>query len=180
MLGTAESGGRIKAFVAPGLAHYTTSQVRELEALAKEAGAGRLSHIRYRGGGPVKNQSEEEILQSAGLRMPADWHHRLAERMGAGPGDLVILMAGPTARMNVWLNAMRNHMGEVLGLGDPDELAFAFITEFPLFEWNEDGGRWDSSHHPFTSPADGEEEMLDGEDLAAIKSKAYDLSLIHI
>ena len=100
-LSTAESGGRIKGFVAPGLAHYTTSQVRELEALAKEAGAGGLSHIRYRGGGPVKDQSEEEILQSAGLRMPANWHHRLAEQMGAGPGDLVILMAGTTARMNV-------------------------------------------------------------------------------
>ena len=174
-LSTAEAGGRIKGFVAPGLAHYTTSQVRELEALAKEAGAGGLSHIRYRGGGPVKDQSEEEIVQSAGLRMPADWHHRLTERMGAGPGDMVLLMAGTPTRMNVWLNAMRNHLGEVLGLGDPDELAFAFITEFPLFEWNEDGKRWDSSHHPFTSPADGQEGLLNEGDLGEIKSKAYDL-----
>ncbi len=174
-LSTIEAGDRIKGFVAPGLANYTTSQVRELEALAKEAGAGGLSHIRYRGSGPVKDQSEEEILQSAGLRMPADWHQRLAESMGAGPGDLVILMAGATARMNVWLNAMRNHLGEVLGLGDSDELAFAFITEFPLFEWNEDGGRWDSSHHPFTSPADGQEGLLDGDDPGSIGSKAYDL-----
>jgi aspartyl-tRNA synthetase len=107
--------------------------------------------------------------------MPAEWHHRLAEKMGAGPGDLVILMAGLEARMNVWLNAMRNHFGEVLGLGDPDELVFAFITDFPLFEWNEDLGRWDSSHHPFTSPAEGQEGMLDGGDLGAIISKAYDL-----
>jgi aspartyl-tRNA synthetase len=88
---------------------------------------------------------------------------------------MVLLMAGTTARMNVWLNAMRNHVGEVLGLSDPDELVFAFITEFPLFEWNEDGGRWDSSHHPFTSPAYGQEGLLDGGDPGAIKSKAYDL-----
>lgn len=174
-LSTAEAGGRIKGFVAPGLAHYTTSQVRELEALAKETGAGGLSHIRYRGGDAVKDQSEEEIVQSAGLRMPADWHQRLAERMGAGPGDMVLLMAGTPARMNVWLNALRNHVGQVLGLGDPDELTLAFITEFPLFEWNEDGKRWDSSHHPFTSPADGQEGLLDGSELGAIKSKAYDL-----
>ena len=77
--------------------------------------------------------------------------------------------------MNVWLNAMRNHVAELLELADPNELAFAFVTDFPLFEWNEDANRWDSSHHPFTSPADGEEGLLDGGDLGAIRSKAYDL-----
>lgn len=170
-----DSGGCIKGFVAPGLAAYTTSQVRELDAFAREAGAGGLAHIRYRGAGPVSEQNEEEILQSAGLRMPAEWHGRLAAKMGAGPSDMVLLMAGPSHRVNVWLNALRNHVAELLELADPDELAFAFVTDFPLFEWNEDGNRWDSSHHPFTSPADGEEGLLDGNDLGAIRSKAYDL-----
>ena len=174
-LSTIESDGCVKGFVAPGLAAYTTSQVRELDAFAREAGAGGLAHIRYRGSAPVGEQGEEEILQSAGLRMPPEWHARLADRMGAGPGDLVLLMAGPIARANVWLNAMRNHVGELLELADPEELAFAFVTDFPLFEWNEDASRWDSSHHPFTSPADGEEGLLDGDDLGAIRSKAYDL-----
>lgn len=170
-----DSGGCIKGFVAPGLAAYTTSQVRELDAFAREAGAGGLAHIRYRGADPVSEQNEEEILQSAGLRMPAEWHGRLAAKMGAGPSDMVLLMAGPAVRVNVWLNAMRNHIAELLELADPDELAFAFVTDFPLFEWNEDASRWDSSHHPFTSPADGEEGLLDGNDLGAIRSKAYDL-----
>jgi len=170
-----DSGGCIKGFVAPGLAAYTTSQVRELDAFAREAGAGGLAHIRYRGTGPVAEQNEEEVLQSSGLRMPAEWHGRLAAKMGAGPGDMVLLMAGPSHRANVWLNAMRNHIAELLELADPNELAFAFVTDFPLFEWNEDANRWDSSHHPFTSPADGEEGLLDGGDLGAIRSKAYDL-----
>jgi len=174
-LSTVEGGGRIKGFVVPGQAQLTTSQVRELEATAKEAGAGGLSHIRYRGNGPVGQQTEEEILQSSGLRMPADWHQRLADRMGAGPGDLVLLMAGRQPRLNSWLAVMRTHVGGLLGLADAEELVFAFVTQFPLFEWNEDGERWDSSHHPFTSPADGQEEALDGGDLGAIKSKAYDL-----
>ena len=174
-LSTIEAGGCIKGFVAPGLASYTTSQVRGLDEFARESGAGGLAHIRYRGSGPVAEQTEEEILQSSGLRMPAEWHGRLASAMGAGPGDLILLMAGPAARVNVWLNAMRNHVAELLELADPDELAFAFVTDFPLFEWNEDAGRWDSSHHPFTSPADGEESLLDGDDLGAIRSKAYDL-----
>ena len=170
-----DSGGCIKGFVAPGLAGYTTSQVRELDAFAREAGAGGLAHIRYRGSAPVAGQSEEEILQSAGLRMPPEWHGRLAAKMVAGPGDMVLLLAGPPARVNVWLNAMRNHVAGLLELADSEELAFAFVTDFPLFEWNEEANRWDSSHHPFTSPADGEEELLDGDDLGAIRSKAYDL-----
>jgi aspartyl-tRNA synthetase len=174
-LSTVSAGGQIKGFVAPGLAHYTTSQVRELEAFAKEAGAGGLSHIRYRGSSPVRQQSGEEVLQSAGLRMPTEWHGRLADKMGAGPGDLVMLMAGPASRINVWLNAMRNHVAELMQLADPEELAFAFVTDFPLFEWNEDGQRWDSSHHPFTAPADDEEALLDGDDMGSIRSKAYDL-----
>ena len=170
-----DPGGCIKGFVAPGLAGNTTSQVRELDAFAREAGAGGLAHIRYRGSAPVAGQSEEEILQSAGLRMPPEWHGRLAAKMGAGPGDMVLLLAGPPARVNVWLNAMRNHVAGLLELADSEELAFAFVTDFPLFEWNEEANRWDSSHHPFTSPADGEEELLDGDDLGAIRSKAYDL-----
>ena len=170
-----QAGGCIKGFVAPGLAGYTTSQVRDLDAFAREAGAGGLAHIRYRGVEPVPDQSEKDILQSSGLRMPAEWHGRLADRMGAGAGDMVLLMAGPTARVNVWLNSMRNHVAELLDLPDPDELVFAFVTDFPLFEWNEDANRWDSSHHPFTSPADGEEGLLDGDDLGALRSKAYDL-----
>ena len=174
-LSTIESGGCIKGFVAPGLAAYTTSQVRELDAYARESGAAGLAHIRYRGAGPVAEQIEEEILQSSGLRMPAEWHERVASAIGARPGDMVLLMAGPGHRVNVWLNAMRNHVAELLDLADPDELIFAFVTDFPLFEWNEEAARWDSSHHPFTSPADGEEEMLDGDDLGAIRSKAYDL-----
>ncbi|MEE8465258.1 MAG: aspartate--tRNA ligase [Dehalococcoidia bacterium] len=174
-LSTIDGGGRIKGFVVPGQAQFVTGQVKELEDTAKAAGAGGLVHIRYRGEGPIGQQAAEEIVQSAGLRMPAEWHQRLADRMGAGPGDLVLLMAGNQPRLNTWLTAMRTHLGELLSLPDPDELAFAFVTRFPLFEWNEDAKRWDSSHHPFTSPEDGQEGELDGSELGAIKSKAYDL-----
>ncbi len=174
-LSTAASGGRVRGMVAPGLAGYTTSQVRELEELARESGAGGLSHVRYRGAGPVAEQAQDEILQSAGLRMSTEWHQRLAGRMGAGPGDMVVLMAGAAPRINVWLDAMRNHLASTLGLADPNELAFAFVTEFPLFEWDEENGQWHSSHHPFTAPADGQEELLDGGDLGSVRSKAYDL-----
>ena len=174
-LSTVEGGGQIKGFVVPGQAGFVTGQMKDLDDTAKASGAGGLAHIRYRGTNPVDRLSEDEILQSAGLRMPAEWHRRLADKMGAGPGDMILMMAGRQPRLNVWLSAMRNHVSELLELPDPDELAFAFVTKFPLFDWNEDARRWDSSHHPFTSPEDGQEGELDGENLGDIKSKAYDL-----
>ncbi|PKB66605.1 MAG: aspartate--tRNA ligase [SAR202 cluster bacterium Io17-Chloro-G4] len=174
-LSTVERGGIVKGFVVPQQAINTSSVMKELEEIAKEAGAGGLSHIRFRGVSAIQDMNDEEILYSAGLRMPSEWSQRLADQMGAHPGDLVLLMAGQEKQVNAWLSIMRNHMAQRLELADPDALAFAFITEFPLFEWNEDANRWDSSHHPFTSPADGQEGMLDGNDLGSIRSKAYDM-----
>ena len=86
------------------------------------------------------------------------------------------------------MNALRNGMGRRLGLDDPDALSFAFVVDFPLFEWNAEGGRWESSHHPFTAPRDewvdvlssggaGAPPLTDGEGtgLGAIRSRAYDM-----
>ena len=174
-ISTIKNGGQIKGFVVPGQAEFVTSQVKDLEDTAKQAGAGGLSHIRYRGSEPVGNLARENILESAGLRMPAEWHQRLANEMGAGPGDMILLMAGRQPLLNTWLSMMRTYVSELLQLFDPDELAFAFITKFPLFEWNQDSNRWDSSHHPFTAPEEGQEEHLDGDNLGDIKSQAYDL-----
>ncbi|MFQ6026069.1 MAG: aspartate--tRNA ligase [Dehalococcoidia bacterium] len=174
-LTTLEQGGIVKGFVAPGQAHYTGSDMRRLEDTAKEFGAGGMSHIRLQGNGSLDQLTEEQVLLSPGLRMPLEWSLRLAETMGAGPGDLILLMAGPAHRVNLWLGAMREHMAERLQLANPDLLAFAFVTKFPLFEWDEDHKRWDSSHHPFTAPMPGSEALLDRDDLSGIDSRAYDL-----
>ena len=174
-LSVAQNGGIIKGFVVPGQGEYTGTMMRNLEETAQGFGAGGLSHVRFHGAGAIGEIAEEEVLLSPGLRMPVEWSRRLAEKMGADPGDLVLLMAGPSKQVNTWLSAMRDHMGKILGLADPQTLAFAFVTKFPLFDWNADRNRWDSSHHPFTSPAEGQEDLLEGEDLGSIDSKAYDL-----
>jgi len=174
-LSVVKNGGIIKGFVVPGQGEYTGTLMRNLEETAQGFGAGGLSHVRFHGAGAIGEIAEEEVLLSPGLRMPVEWSRRLAEKMGAVPGDLVLLMAGPSKQVNTWLSAMREHMGKILGLADPQTLAFAFVTKFPLFDWNADRNRWDSSHHPFTSPAEGQEDLLEGEDLGSIDSKAYDL-----
>ncbi len=174
-LTTIDRGGIVKGFVAPGQGHYTGSDMRRLEETAREFGAAGMSHVRIQGEGPLAQLTEENFLLSPGLRMPLEWSQRLAERMSAQAGDLIILMAGPPARVNLWLSSMRNYFGERLELVDDNTLSFAFITGFPLFEWDETNRRWDSSHHPFTAPADGKEALLDGTDPGGIESKAYDL-----
>ena len=173
--GVLDSGGIIKAMAVPGQAGRTGSDMRRMEDTAKEFGAGGMSHVRLTGEGSPDTLEDGDALLSPGLRMPVDWVRRLAQRAGASRGDLILLMAGPPKQANQWLAAMRDHLAEQLQLADPNVLAFAFVTDFPLFEWNDDARRWDSTHHPFTAPAPGCEGMLNGEDFSAIPSRAYDL-----
>ena len=181
-----EQGGVVKGFVAPGYStQAVTREVRELEQFARDHGAKGLSFIRLGAGQSIEQLDESEVQTSQGLKMPLDLLRELARRMGAGPGDLVLLMAGPPREVNPPLSALRNEMGNRTGIIDPDTLSFAFVIEFPLFEWNDQMRRWDSSHHPFTAPRDeGLDKLLtddgdtagpDASHLGAIKSKAYDL-----
>ena len=168
-------GGIIKAMAVPGKGGLSGSDMRRMEDTAKGFGAGGMSHVRLTGDGALDTLTDADALLSPGLRMPVEWVRRLAERAGASRGDLIILMAGPPRMANQWLSAMRSHIAEEMQLADPDVLSFAFVTDFPLFDWNDDNNRWDSTHHPFTAPAPGFEKMLDGVDLSAIPSRAYDL-----
>ena len=180
-------GGIIKAMAVPGQGGRSGSDMRRLEDTAKGFGAAGISHIRLtgasagdgassgdgdgagtEGAGSLDSLADGDALLSPGLRMPVEWVRRLAERVGAKRGDLIILMAGAPRLANQWLAAMRAHLAEQLQLADPQTLAFAFITDFPLFDWDDDTRRWDSTHHPFTAPAPGCEAMLDGDNLAAI------------
>ena len=173
--GVLNNGGIIKAMAVPGQGGLSGSDMRRMEDTAKEFGAAGMSHVRLPGDGPLDTLADGDALLSPGLRMPAEWVIRLAQRAGANRGDLIILMAGPPKQANQLLAAMRSHLAEQLELADPNTLAFAFITDFPMFDWDDAAQRWDSTHHPFTAPAPGCEAMLDGDDLGAIPSRAYDL-----
>ena len=167
--------GIIKAMAVPGKGGLSGSDMRRMEDTAKGFGAGGMSHVRLTGDGALDTLTDADALLSPGLRMPVEWVRSLAERAGASRGDLIILMAGPPRMTNQWLSAMRSHIAEEMQLADPDVLLFAFVTDFPLFDWNDDNNRWDSTHHPFTAPAPGFEKMLECENLSAIPSRAYDL-----
>ena len=176
-----EQGGIVKGFVVPGEARYSGMMLRELEQFSRQSGAKGLSHIRIGTEHALDQLTEDDVQFVQGLRMPPTMVRELGECMGASAGDLILLMAGPAREIHPPLSALRNEMGRRLGLVDQDTLSFAFVVDFPLFEWNVEAKRWDSSHHPFTSPSDeymdklyaGGGGEIDG--LANVKSKAYDM-----
>ena len=170
-----QSGGIVKGFAVPGGGSYSNSALRELEEFVKERGARGLAHVRLGKDHSLEELAESDVRMASGLNMHPQWAAQLARQMGAAPGDLMLLMAGAPYAIHPALSALREEMGHRLGLADPNTLAFAFVVDFPLFEWDAEEKRWNSSHHPFTAPKDDQSHLLDGPDLGDIKSKAYDL-----
>jgi len=160
-----ESGGMIKCLVAPGCAGYTRRQLDELTALAKELGAKGL----------VTLALTEEGTKGSGAKFITEAEIvALCERTGAHSGDLLLFVADTPKIAHKALAALRLHFRDALHLADKDTLAFAWVVDFPMFEWNEEEQKWDAAHHPFTMPR---LEHLDRfeTDPASILSDAYDM-----
>jgi aspartyl-tRNA synthetase len=89
-------------------------------------------------------------------------------------GDLLLLVADEAGTAAQTLGALRVAFGERFGLASAGDLKPVWITDFPLVEWNDDEGRWDPLHHPFTAPSDESLEALES-DPAAARARAYDI-----
>jgi aspartyl-tRNA synthetase len=100
----------------------------------------------------------------------------LTERIDMAPGDLVFFVADQPKVTNEALGHLRNLLGEKLGMVDPSELNFAWVTHFPMFEYNADEKRCEALHHPFTAPLEEDYDLLKSDPLA-VRSRAYDLVL---
>jgi aspartyl-tRNA synthetase len=157
-----EAGGVVKGLAAPGAADWSRKQLDELVQEAKSRGAAGLVWIAVRADGmqsPVaKFLSEAETAA-------------ITDGLGAQAGDLVLLVADAEKRTNVVLDGLRRHMADRLGLIPEGRWNFLWITEFPIFEWNEDEGKWDAQHHPFTAPVSADL------DPATARARAYDAVL---
>jgi len=160
-----ESGGVIKCLVAPDCAGYTRKELDTLANQAKELGAKGLVTLALTAEGS-KGSGAKFISQSEiGL---------LSDRIGAKTGDLILIIADNSKTVNKVLGALRIWFRDALKLADPNVMAFAFVLDFPMFEWNEEFKKWDAAHHPFTMPR---MEHLDRfeTDPASILSDAYDM-----
>jgi aspartyl-tRNA synthetase len=141
---------------------YSRAELERLEAFAKEWGAKGLAYLVFDESGEVRSPiakflSEEELAAFRGE-----------------PGSTVLFAADEPERVSRVLGALRLHLGRELGLIDEQAWRFVWITDFPMFEWSEDDGKWAARHHPFTRPAPEFEESFDQDPGSAV-AYAYDL-----
>ena len=149
----AGSGGAIRAFVAPGCADYTRRQTDQLIDVARAAGAQGLVYI-----GIDKSAESIDAIEDAHIRSPlknymsSEIVKEIASVAGASPGDLILIVAGKPTVTNNALSALRTEMAGRLDLIDPDVFKFAWVFDFPLFDWDDDTKTWSPAHHVFSSP----------------------------
>ena len=160
-----DAGGQVKGIVAPGCADDTRRQLDELTEQAKAYGAKGLAWIAMRAG---------EVRSSFGKYVTDAEMQAIIARTGAGVGDLVLIVADARNVVAEALGQLRLVFGRRLGLMDDDILAFAWITDFPLLEWDDEEGRYSAVHHPFTAALDEDLPLLET-DPGRVRAKAYDI-----
>jgi aspartyl-tRNA synthetase len=145
-------GGRVKAIVAPGMAGITRREIDELTERARRFGAKGLAYLALEPGGEIKSPIAK-FLSDETLRA-------LIERTGAGEGDLILIVADTPAVTADVLGRLRVELGERLGLADPNVLAYVWVHRFPMYKWDEELGRWDATHNPFSGVVPEDEGLL--------------------
>ena len=161
-----DEGGQVKAVVAPGVAGYSRREVSALQDIVQGAGAAGMATIALNDDGSIRSPLGRFFDEGA-LRAAAG-------NAGASQGDLVCIVAGSPEIVAEALGALRLHLGHALDLIQPNQLAFIWIIDFPLFEIDKENGGFTFSHNPFCSPADDSFDLLYSDPGRAL-SKQYDL-----
>ncbi len=161
-------GGQVKALRVPGCGGYSRKQLDELVELAKAGGAKGLAWA------AMPDAPDAAIRSSFSKFLREDELQAILSRTQAQAGDLLLLVADSAATVAAVLDKLRREFAQRLNLADPNVVQFAWITDFPLLEWNPDERRWDAVHHPFTAPHDDDLPKLK-ESPAEVRAKAYDL-----
>jgi len=170
-----ENQGIVKGFAAPGCGEFTRGQIDELTDFVKERGASGLIAIGINGVEDSFETLDMERVRSNITRFLTPENVKdFAVSTGANDGDLVLIVAGDPKSTNAALASLRHEMGLRLDLADTDTMHFAFITDFPLFEWSSEDQRLNASHHAFCMPKPGYEKFL-YENPSKVIAQSYDL-----
>ncbi|HLR07442.1 MAG TPA: aspartate--tRNA ligase [Pyrinomonadaceae bacterium] len=164
------AGGEVRGLVVRGGATMSRKTLDELQEFAKRYGAGALAWIK------LGDELSSSLLKALGNETVT----RIGGAATASKGDGVLIVAGKTDVVAASLGALRNEVARREKLIPDKVFAPLWVTEFPMFEFHEDDGRYYSMHHPFTSPLDEDvpllERAVNGETqlFAALRAKAYD------
>ncbi len=163
-----EQGGVIKALVFKNAAeHLSRKRFDELNEFVKIYKAKGLAYLK---------RENDQFAGSVNNALSEEEKEMLRKELDLGNGDVLLMIADQKAVANVALGALRKKLGQDLGLIDENRYCFAWITEFPMYEYSETENRWVSAHHPFTAPRDEDMDKLIS-DKANCYSRAYDLVL---
>lgn len=159
------AGGQVIGLSAPGGAKFSRKEIDQLTALVGQFGAKGLAWFKV----------EESGLSSQLAKFfPAALQAKIRERMHASTGDLLLFVADKPDVAAQSMGELRLALGAKLNLIDKSVFKLLWVTEFPLFFWNEEEKRFDSTHHPFTAPKPEDEPLLETDPLK-VKSRAYDI-----
>ena len=172
--GAVEGGGRVRGIAVPGGADTARRRIDALTELAREAGAKGLVTFAIDGDGPLAGITSDDVRSPVARFFEAAELVAIGERLGAQRGDLLLLVADDDATTSRALDVLIREVAEERELADPAVLAFALITEFPMFEWDAQGERWSAMHHLFTAPFEEDLALIES-DPGAVRSHAYDL-----
>ncbi|MFQ5427851.1 MAG: aspartate--tRNA ligase [Thermodesulfobacteriota bacterium] len=160
-------GGVVKAIKVAGGASLSRKEIDELTDVAATYGAKGLAWVKF---------TAEGWQSPIAKFLSDDEKSAITVAAGAGEGDLLLFVADTPAVANTALGRLRLFLGKKLGLIPEGLFNFVWVTEFPMFEYDEEGKRHSAVHHPFTAPMDEDVALLTGEPLK-VRSKAYDLVL---
>jgi len=165
------SGGQVKGLIVPNGAALSRKVLDELQEFAKRYGAAALAWIKF------GDEVSSSLLKALGPEVV----NRIGEIAGANKGDAVLIVSGKPKVVAASLGALRNEVAKREKLIPERVYEPLWVTEFPMFEFHEEDGRYYSMHHPFTSPVDEDLSLLqraveggETELLAKIRTKAYD------
>ena len=166
--GAIENGGSVRGINAEGQGAMPRKKIDALVDFAKGYGAKGLAYIAIQEDGSYKSSFAKFMKEE---EMDA-----LIKAMDGKAGDLLLFAADKNKLVYDVLGALRLEIAEQLGLLDKNVYKFVWITEFPLLEWNEDMGRYQAMHHPFTMPMEEDLQYIDT-DPGKVRAKAYDIVL---
>ncbi len=166
--GALEAGGSVRGINVKGQGAMPRKKIDKLVEFAKGCGAKGLAYLCIAEDGSFKSSfakfmTEEEL-------------NALVAKMGGEPGDLLLFAADKNKIVWNVLGALRLQLGQELGLMDPNQYNFLWVTEFPLLEWSDEENRYMAMHHPFTMPMEQDWANIDS-DPGSVRAKAYDIVL---
>ncbi|NLG33603.1 MAG: aspartate--tRNA ligase, partial [Syntrophomonadaceae bacterium] len=162
-----EAGGVVRGINAKSGGRFSRKEIDDLGRIAVENGAKGMAWIVV---------AENELKSPITKFFTEEQISRVTSKLEAQPGDLLLFGAGAPETVAKVMGALRLDLARRLNLIDPDLLAFVWITDFPLLEYDEEEKRFIAVHHPFTSPREQDISLLDTEPGKA-KARAYDLVL---